>query len=163
MRKSNTAFALAALLSFAFAPSLLSHCEIPCGIYSDTARIHMLYEDITTVEKSMKEIVRLMDEEKGNGNQIVRWIMNKEEHANKIQHIVTQYFMTQRIKPKDSGDAERKYVKQLTLLHNMLIQAMKTKQTTELDHCANLRKLVKDFSAAYFGPEDLKHLKEHHP
>ena len=30
--------------------------------------------------------------------------MNKEEHANQLQHIVTQYFMTQRIKPVDQKD-----------------------------------------------------------
>ena len=36
-----------------------AHCQIPCGIYNDTARITMMEEHVTTLEKSMKEIIRL--------------------------------------------------------------------------------------------------------
>ena len=68
MRNSTTTIALAVMLTFVSAPTLLSHCEVPCGIYGDTARIHMLYEHITTVEKAMNEIVKLMGEEKANAN-----------------------------------------------------------------------------------------------
>ena len=57
-------------------------------------------------------------------NQLVRWIMNKEEHANKIQEIVTQYFMTQRIKYKESMTDHDKdmYNQQLSLLRFVLSQ-----------------------------------------
>jgi len=126
-------------------PHADAHCEIPCGIYGDEARIDMLNEHITTIEKSMKEIIRLEGEEGHNANQLTRWIMNKEDHANKFQEIVTQYFMTQRI---NAGDDE--YEKKLTFLHQMLVGAMKCKQTTDLEHVKTLRSLVKEFSSLYF-------------
>ncbi|MHC4473207.1 MAG: superoxide dismutase [Ni] [Planctomycetota bacterium] len=136
----------------------LSHCEIPCGIYDDKARVVLLKEHITTVEKSMKKL-----SEKESMNQLVRWISNKEDHAEKIQHIVTQYFMTQRVKVPAEGDAkaEAKYLKQLTSLHKLLVTAMKMKQTTDPAHVKRARELVDEFAAAYFGPEDLKRLREH--
>jgi nickel superoxide dismutase len=136
---------------------VLSHCEIPCGIYGDTMRVELLYEDITTVEKSMTEIEKLQKETPVNYNQLVRWIGNKEEHATKIQHTVTQYFMTQRVKPES-----KKYVDQLTSLHGMMLHAMKAKQTTDVAHCAHLRENLDKFAAAYFGDDDLKHIREHH-
>ena len=78
-----------------FASHAMAHCEIPCGIYDDKMRISLLEEHIATIEKSMGMIMEL-DNSK-NSNQTVRWIMNKEEHANKFQEIVSQYFLTQRI------------------------------------------------------------------
>jgi nickel superoxide dismutase len=67
------------------------------------------------------------------------------KHATRIQDIVTQYFMTQRIKPK-----QEKYAKKLTLLHRMLLAAMKCKQTTDVAHVEELRKLLKKFEKLYF-------------
>ncbi len=57
------------------------HCQIPCGIYDDEARFASISEHITTIEKSMKEIERLSAEAKPNMNQIVRWVNNKDQHA----------------------------------------------------------------------------------
>ncbi len=130
-----------------------AHCEIPCGIYGDEMRVQMIAEHITTIEKSMKQVIELSAAEKPNHNQLVRWVNNKEEHSDEIQHIVTQYFMTQRIKPADpsDGEATAAYVKQLTLLHKVLIQAMKAKQTTDQAVVDDLRKLLDEFSEAYLG------------
>lgn len=154
---------LAFFISSIGVSSLFAHCEIPCGIYNDQTRIDMIKEDITTIEKSMNKIKELSKAGDKNYNQLVRWINNKEEHANKIQHIVTQYFMTQRIKPVDSADAEafKAYQTKLTLLHNMLVQAMKCKQTTDQVHIDKLRELVDQFYKAYFGKSEKEHLKEH--
>lgn len=129
-----------------FAQSALSHCEIPCGIYDDGMRISMIKEHITTIEKSMNQIHDIAKEKDHNANQLIRWIMNKERHANELQEIVTQYFMTQRIKP-DTKD----YDKKLALLHQMLIHSMKCKQTTDLDHVKKMKILVEDFQALYFA------------
>ena len=122
-----------------------SHCEIPCGIYDDEMRIEMINEHIGTVEKSMNQIMEIEKGDHQNSNQLVRWIMNKEDHANEIQEIVSQYFMTQRIKP-DAKD----YDKKLGLLHEMLIYAMKCKQTTDLSHTEKMKDLVKEFQGLYF-------------
>lgn len=129
-------------LSASFAAA---HCEIPCGIYDDGARLKMISEHINTIEKSMEQIMKLQGEKPVNNNQLVRWVMNKEDHANQLQEIVTQYFMTQRIK----FDTEN-YAKKLAALHKMLVYAMKCKQTTDLSHIETLRSLVKEFHDLYF-------------
>ena len=130
-----------------------SHCEIPCGIYGDPMRIAMMQEDIATIEKSMKQIVELSKQTKPDHNQLVRWVQNKEHHADKIREVVTQYFMTQRVKPVDPKDsaAHDTYVQKLTLLHEMMFYAMKCKQITDLANVEQLRKLLDAFSKAYFG------------
>ena len=122
-----------------------AHCEVPCGIYDDEMRADMIAEHITTIEKSMKMIAELSAAKPENYNQLVRWIDNKEEHAGQIQHIVSQYFLTQRIKL----DA-KKYAEKLSVLHKMLVYAMKCKQTTDPSHVATLRGLLMDFRALYF-------------
>ena len=124
----------------------MAHCEIPCGIYDDEMRIRMINEHITTIEKSMKEIERLKSGKSINQNQITRWIMNKEYHAGELQKIVSQYFMTQRIKIGASGNE-----KKLVLLHKMLVYAMNCKQTTDFSHVNNLRASLNEFKDLYFG------------
>jgi nickel superoxide dismutase len=53
--------------------------------------------------------------------------------------------MTQRIKPD-----QKKYSEKLTLLHKILLDAMKCKQTTDLANVEALRKHLKEFEALYF-------------
>ena len=155
----------AALVVLFFIPVIsFPHCEIPCGIYNDPLRITSLNEHITTIEKSMNQIEQLSDEKPVNYNQLVRWITNKEEHATEFQHIVSQYFLTQRIKPAAEKDkkAYSKYLHELTLLHQMLVFSMKTKQTTDLAHVETLRSLVKEFKKSYFeGKEQAGHSHSH--
>ncbi len=140
------------LFSLGLIPLAHSHCEIPCGIYGDDLRIQMIEEHITTIEKSMNMISELSKEKDKNYNQIVRWVTNKDQHAGEIQQIVSQYFMTQRVKPADkTADGYSTYVEQLTLLHRMLVYAMKSKQTTDLANVEKLRSLVADFKTLYFS------------
>ena len=129
-----------------------SHCQIPCGIYGDQSRFDMLVEHITTIEKSMKQITELSQVEKPNFNQVVRWVDNKEKHADELSHILTYYFMAQRIKPVDKakGKAYAQYTKKLILLHQMLIYSMKAKQTTDLSNIDKLRALLAEFRTVYF-------------
>jgi len=139
---------LVTLMPFFSAANAAAHCEIPCGIYDDSLRMKIIAEHLTTIEKSMKEIVELSRQAPVDYNQLVRWISNKEEHATKIQHIVSQYFMTQRIKL----DAKN-YSEKLAVLHKMLIYAMKCKQTTDLTHIATLRAVLKEFETLYFSQD----------
>ncbi len=152
------------LVTLLVLPGMLSaHCEIPCGIYGDKMRIDMLKEHITTIEKSMNQIMELQKADEINYNQLVRWVTNKESHANEFQHIVTQYFMTQRIKPVDGSDkaALEKYQKEISLLHEMLVFSMKSKQTTDLQHIQKLNELVDSFYDSYFTEEQKKHHHNH--
>jgi nickel superoxide dismutase len=151
LMRSRTLFITVMLIAVLSARGVLAHCEVPCGIYGDEIRIALLREHITTVEKSMKMIGSLGAEADMNYNQLIRWTSNKEKHAEKIQHIVTQYFMTQRIKPAAGPGAEYDaYVAKLTLLHQLLIKAMKSKQTLDMKHIAAMRTIVDEFEALYF-------------
>jgi nickel superoxide dismutase len=138
-------------LSLTFTQKAWSHCEVPCGIYDDELRIGMIAEHITTIEKAMKQVGELSKAADKNQNQIVRWIANKESHAKEIQHIVTQYFMTQRIKlGAKAGSAEKtKYLVNLALLHELLVYSMKSKQSLDASNIAMLRTTLKNFEASY--------------
>ena len=146
MRTTITSLAVGFFFLFITATNVAAHCEIPCGIYDDKLRANLIYEHSVTIEKSMKKIAELSKQNPVTYNQLVRWISNKEEHATMIQHIISQYFMTQRIRP----DAE-KYVDKLSVLHKMLQAAMKCKQTTDLAHVKTLRSLLQEFDNLYFG------------
>jgi nickel superoxide dismutase len=125
----------------------LAHCEIPCGIYGDAARFDTIEEHCRTIEKSMDAINGIRGAAAKDHHDLARWTTNKEEHANKIQHIVAQYFMTQRIKP-----GQPHYEKKIATLHEMLIAAMKCKQTTDKQNVEKLRQLNATFRALYLGP-----------
>lgn len=151
MKKLLSLMALAAI-TIGVSSAALAHCEIPCGIYGDEARFATLEEHILTIEKAMNRIVELSKAGDKNHNQIVRWINTKENHADALREIVTQYFLVQRVKPvpPDQKEAYRKYVGKLTLLHGLLVHAMKAKQTTDLAQVLALRNLLTEFKEAYF-------------
>lgn len=155
-KEKNRSYVLTAAILFLFlaAPGLLlSHCQVPCGIYDDSARITMIAEHITTIEKAMKKVVELSKESKPNYNQIVRWVTNKEKHAEELSDILTYYFMAQRLKPTAKGEAKKyeDYREKLELLHHMLVYTMKAKQSTDLTVIGKLRTLLDKFKGAYFG------------
>jgi len=154
MKKQKTrVFSASVLLIFAFSGTLFSHCEIPCGIYDDQMRLTMMSEHIKTIEKSITLIQELSSQDKKNYNQIVRWITNKEKHADLLSDIATQYFMKQRIKlPKKSdGKIYDDYIRKLTLLHRIMVYAMKCKQTTDMENVERLRAYLQDFKTVYLG------------
>jgi nickel superoxide dismutase len=134
------------LLTLAGTIAAQAHCQVPCGIYDDQMRIHLMEEHVTTIEKAMKQI-----EEGPNANQTTRWVLNKEKHAEELDDIVTYYFMTQRIKP-----GMKNYEQNLKTLHEILIESMKCKQTTDLVHVEKLKELIHNFEHTYMGD------KHHH-
>lgn len=136
-----------------YLPKVFPHCQIPCGIYNDEMRFAMMKEHLLTIEKSMTQIIELSKQPDKNANQIVRWVMNKEQHADELAHIVTHYFLSQRIKLVDEKDSTLfgDYLLKVSTLHKMLVYAMKAKQTTDVSNVEKLRSLVQDFHAAYFN------------
>ena len=130
-----------------------AHCEIPCGIYGDSLRVALLYEHITTVEKSMVKINELSEVKDKDYHMIMRWVVNKEEHAKKIQDIVSQYFLHQRVKIKDMSDTDayNKYIEQLTLMHKLMVYAMKSKQTIDIKYTQKMQETLHSFEHSYFG------------
>ena len=131
--------------------AVFGHCEIPCGIYGDDGRFASILEDVKTIEKSMKMIAELSAAPDKNMNQLVRWVNNKEVHADKIREVVSQYFLAQRIKAPAAGDqaGEKAYHAKLATLHQMIQTAMKCKQTTDPAHAAKLHDLTHAFQKLY--------------
>ena len=111
-------------------PRALGHCQVPCGIYDDSARIRGLYEDTATIAKAIKNIVELSGKNDPESvNQRTRWINTKEDHASNIIKVVSEYFLTQKVKPVAAGaEGYQAYLKKLADHHAVLAAAMKTKQ-----------------------------------
>ncbi len=157
MKKTKGIFIFLAMIAL-FKPAVFSHCEIPCGVYDDVMRFTMIEEHITTIEKAMKEIANLSGQQPPNFNQIVRWVTNKEKHADDIQHIISQYFLTQRVKlvEKEDDKAKKIHMGHLSLCHEILVYTMKTKQTTDLSNVEKLKTVVKAFKDSYFKAKTKK-------
>ena len=141
------------LVSVVFALQTFPHCQIPCGIYNDETQFDIMNTHVTSLEKGMNQIKELSAAGDKNYNQIVRWVENKDQTADDLSHIVTYYFLTQRIKPvEDKNSAAYKdYTAKLEMLHQMLIASMKCKQTTDLENVEILKDLLKQFKEAYFA------------
>jgi nickel superoxide dismutase len=144
-------------LAVAMAPAPVeAHCQIPCGIYGDEMRFQMLEEHITTIEKSMKLIGELSADPGTNANQLARWVMNKENHADEMAEIVTKYFLQQRLKLDDPQWAAK-----VKPCHEILFYSMKAKQTTDQANVDKLRAAVAGLKRVYFTKKAAQHLEEH--
>lgn len=119
-----------------------AHCQVPCGIYDDHARLHAMYEDITTIDKASKAIQSLAKSRSAQDqNQLTRWVTTKEQHAERIIRTVADYFLTQKIKvPSKAGD--KAYLNKLAKHHAVMVAAMKCKQSVAPDAVAALRAAV---------------------
>ena len=134
-----------------------AHCEVPCGVYADQRRFEEMLEDTTTIAKAItqiNELIAAMDDgpDPLSVNQVVRWVNTKESHATNTQHIIAQYFMTQRIKPGADN-----YNKSLTAAHAVMQAAMKCKQNADPATAEALNKAILDFYRAYEGKEPVLH------
>lgn len=134
----------AILLGGVLTTNLLSHCQIPCGIYDDDARFGQMLEDTVTLDKSVKQIQELSKATPPNYNQLVRWVNNKELHADKIGETVFYYFLAQRIKP----DQEH-YQELLVAAHKIIVLSMEVKQTVDLEKVEELKKAIVSFQELY--------------
>ena len=129
----------------AISPQAYAHCQIPCGIYDDHARVQQMLEDVATVEKSVKLILELAGKTDAQSqNQLVRWVMNKEEHAQRIISTISDYFLTQRVKPTATDYAER-----LLNHHAVILAAMKAKQNAEISVVVDLKASVEKLQPYY--------------
>ncbi len=122
-----------------------AHCQIPCGIYDDHARVQSMLEDATTVDKSAKLIAELAGKSDAQSqNQLVRWVMNKEKHAQQIISTISDYFLTQRVKPSQEDYAER-----LSKHHAVIIAAMEAKQNADMKYAKNLKESIEALLSYY--------------
>ena len=135
----------AALMSLPFAQNALAHCQIPCGIYDDHARVASMLEDVATVHKAVDLIAELAGKtDPQSQNQLVRWVMNKEQHAQNIIDSISDYFLTQRVKASQEDYAER-----LQKHHAVIVAAMRAKQNADPEIVDELKAAVEAVAPYY--------------
>ncbi|MFL2847943.1 MAG: superoxide dismutase [Ni] [Coraliomargaritaceae bacterium] len=126
-------------------PLLFGHCQVPCGIYDDANRVHQMLEDVSTITKAIHQIHELNDKsDVQSKQQLVRWVYNKEIHADKVIDTISNYFLTQRVKP-DSVD----YLTRLSDHHKVIILSMKAKQKADASTAEDLKQAVEALSQYY--------------
>ncbi len=128
-----------------FSPAAYSHCQIPCGIYDDHARVQAMLEDAATARKSVMLISELSGKSDAqSNNQIVRWVMNKEKHAQHVISTISDYFLTQRVNAK-----QKDYVERLKKHHAVIVAAMKVKQNADMKYVDILEASIKELQPYY--------------
>ena len=132
-------------------PKARAHCQVPCGIYDDPARINGLREDATTIAKAIANINQLAGSHDANAfNQAARWVATKEDHASHIITVVAEYFLTQKVKPAAPGsDGYDDYLKSLADHHAVMVAAMKTKQSSRTDTVEDLAAAIEKLARHY--------------
>lgn len=122
-----------------------AHCQVPCGIYDDNARVKSMLEDVETVRKAVTMLVDLADEtDVQSRQQFTRWVMNKESHAQRIISTNSDYFLTQRVKA-----SQKDYVERLKRHHAVIVNAMKAKQNADIAVVKELEASVKALEVYY--------------
>ncbi|MCF6174778.1 MAG: superoxide dismutase, Ni [Victivallaceae bacterium] len=133
------------MLVMAGSSIIYAHCQVPCGIYDDNARVEAMLENAATVSKATKQINSLANKTDAQSqNQRVRWILNKEKHAQNIIMIIADYFLTQRVKP-----SQKDYPERLIKHHKVILLAMKVKQNVDLKYVKQLKVAIKALEAYY--------------
>ena len=128
-----------------YSPVAYSHCQIPCGIYDDHARVKTMLEDAATTRKSVELIAELSGKSDAqSNNQIVRWVMNKENHAQNVISSISDYFLTQRVKSE-----QKDYVERLKKHHAVIVAAMKVKQNADMKYVDALEASIKELLPYY--------------
>jgi len=128
-----------------------AHCQMPCGIYDDPARVAMLREDVHTIGKAIQSITELAGSHTPEAiNQSVRWVSTKDEHASRIIDLMANYFLAQRVKPVASGaEGYDAYLTKLAKHHAVIVAAMKAKQNADMKYADDLSHAV-DGIAGYY-------------
>ena len=119
-------------------------------------RVIQIKEDLQTIEKSISMINKLSGKYDSQSlNQLNRWVTSKEQHAQNIQNIISQYFLTQRIK-----QSSKNYENELITLHQLLISVMKCKQSVDKINVLKSSELLDNFSEYYFDEHGIEHLRQ---
>lgn len=145
MRKSTSLFAILLISLSTWSSTALGHCQIPCGIYDDHARVQGMLEDAATTRKAVTLIAELAGKSDAQSkNQLVRWIMNKESHAQNVIATISDYFLTQRVKSSQDDYAER-----LQKHHAVIVAAMKVKQNADMEYVEALEASIRELLPYY--------------
>lgn len=138
-------------LALPVAPRVQAHCQVPCGIYDDQARVDQMNEDVETIRKAMSQMAELAGKSDAQSmNQLVRWITTKEQHASNIITIVSEYFLTQKLAPvTPEAEGHDIYLRKLADHHAVLRAAMKVKQNADPAFADTLHEALHDLARHY--------------
>jgi len=153
----NLKCSITTLLFLLIANFVGAHCQVPCGIYGDELKFGELEQHVATIAKAGSQIRELSSEDELSAQghqQLVRWVNNKESHAQKIIDEAANYFLAQRIK-----EGQDHYEARLELLHKIIVGAMKCKQSSDAAPAEELSKILAEFKKVYFGED---HTHHHH-
>lgn len=144
--KRSFGILMTAILVMVISPTTLdAHCQVPCGLYDDHARVRAMLEDAKTIEKAMDQINELAGKKDAQSqNQLTRWVMNKESHAQSIIETISDYFLTQRVKTSQDD-----YDQRLKRHHAVILAAMKAKQTVDKKNAEKLKRAISDLQGYY--------------
>merc|ERR1711920_948680 len=111
-------------------------------------------EAVATIKKSMVQINELSAAMNAlNINQMTRWVNTKEEHCGRLITLVSEYCLCQRVKPvsdpKTPFKSEADYIEALKSHHEVMLCAVKCKQTVDPANAEALEAAVSEFSCMY--------------
>lgn len=112
---------------------LIAHCQMPCGIYHD----EMVFDQIDQFVETTVKAISVMEDNPFKTVQdraaFVRWVVQKDKGADDVAHLITTYFLQQKIKPGEDDT-----VKRVLSAHQLLFYLVQIKQNVDL-------KVVNDF------------------
>lgn len=115
--------------SFCIQGSLLSHCQMPCGIYHDD----MVFDQIDQYIETMAKGISVLNDSKFSSvkdkNEFIRWVVLKEDSSDDVARIITEFFLQQKIKPGEDDT-----VKRLVSAQKLLFLLVAIKQTADLKY-----------------------------
>lgn len=157
---------LAFVIAAAFATPAAAHCQVPCGIFGDQRQFEKMLEDAETIKKSMTLINELSGKSDPQSiQQLIRWVNNKEKHAANLQYDAMYYFLAQRVKLPQDESEHAAYQAKVIALHEIIVYAMRCKQTTDTAAVVTLVDAIQTFRGLYFGEsaaaEPEAHTHEH--
>jgi nickel superoxide dismutase len=136
---------IAILIQLFGAQPAMAHCQIPCGIYDDSARVDAMLEDAATIAKATVMLAELQGKDDVQAtNQQVRWVMNKEQTAQNVIDTIADYFLTQRVKAEQPD-----YVERLRKHHAVIVAAVQAKQSAAPAAAKALKKAIEALRVYY--------------
>lgn len=127
MKKVFKIAAIAVFLLSANPIDLQAHCQMPCGIYHDA----MIYDFIDQYVETMIKATSMLNNSKfetvRDKNEFVRWVIEKEKESDEAAHLITAYFLQQKIKPGEADTAKR-----IEAAHKLLCLMVAIKQNADM-------------------------------
>jgi putative protein kinase ArgK-like GTPase of G3E family len=119
----------------------------------DRKAIDQIADHIDAIEEAIKQIERLSQGKVRSVNPIVRCHQIKEQHCDQLRKIVAYHFLSQRVRLPEPAESEarERHAQQVFVLQKILTANMQAKQEADLSNVQELRSLLTQFQAAYFG------------